>query len=284
MFRIPKYYDDYHGLWRSTQSFLECVYVIEGVKRCSLEFFDEESMPSLRDFCKMHNLYWEMSDYKILSHTEKAKGGFSNACSRVPADSPGGQFAVFLSRDRMDAELTKHYYGSSNHAEIGPLLGYPPCCTQFFSRYLAQASRNNMDFIKYALVDTRQYCFYTNRALRYFDIALISHFPCALDCAASQEIGRQRLAILRNKYPQIASFCEKHLKSMVLYTDEQGVFFSNDYSVHGEVIRYGELHGTIESDLFGRFQRAGELVAKSHNRIQVEGEMLEGSVNVLLFN
>jgi len=283
MFRIPKYYDDFHGLWGSTLSALECAYVLKGLKRCSIDFIDETRVPLLRNFCRLNNLCFELSNYKVLSNSEKAKGGFSNLSSRVSVDSPQGRFAVFLSKDRMDAQLTKHYYGISDHTNLGPLLGYPKCCSEFFLEYAKQASKKNMDFILYALIDTKQYDFYNNRALRYFGISLISHFPCSLNCQASQAIAKERLLFLQKEHPKIAAFFEKYLRAMVIYTESQGVFFSNDYSINQNLVKYKNLHGTINNDLFQKLKNIGEISIESYNRLLIGSELLDGDSGILLF-
>ena len=283
MFRIPKYYDDFHGLWRSTLSALDCIYVLKGLKRCSIDFVEGAQIPELRNFCKLNNLCFELSDYKILSRGEKAKGGFSNLSSRLPVDSPQGHFASFIAKDRMDAQLAKYYYAGSDHTKLGPLLGYPKCCSEFFLEHFKQASEKNMDFILYALFDIRQYDFYNNRAMRYFDISLISHFPCSLDCQASQAIAKERLLFVRKEHPEIAAFFEKYLRSMVIYTESQGVFFSNDYSINQNHVEYKTLYGTIDNDLFQKLKNVGTITVESYNKLVIGSELLDGDCGILLF-
>jgi len=283
MLCTPKYYDDFEGLWRSTLSFLDCAYVLKGLKFCGIDCVDRERLPLLRKFCRVNGLCFELSDYKIIHQSEKSKGGFSNACSRVSIDCPCGNYAVFLSIDRIIAQLAKHYHAISDHANLGQLLGYPKCCLDFFCKHVEEASQKNMDFILYALADTKQYDFYTNKALRYFDIAIISHFPCSLNCPASISIAQKNLYFLQEEHPQIATFFEKHLKSMVIYTEDQGIFFSNDYSIKGDIVEYRDLKATVENSLFHKLKNTNQITIISHNSLIVNQELLSSNIGILLF-
>lgn len=283
MFQAPQYCNNFDGLWRSTLSTLDYIYVLKGIKRCSLEYLDADKISTLQKFSRANDFCFELSDYKILFNREKAKGGFSNSCSRISVDSANGLFVVFLSKDRMDAQLAKHYCAISDHVKLGALLSYPSCCLHFFTKCVKKRANKKMDFIRDALTDIRQHDFYNNRALRYFDISLLSHFPCSLDCQASKAIARERLSFLRKENPKIAKFFERHLKSMVIYSEEQGVFFSNDYSVDQNVVKYRNLHGTIENDLFHKLEDNSEVTLSSHNSLLVGSSLVDDDVGVLLF-
>jgi hypothetical protein len=112
---------------------------------------------------------------------------------------------------------------------------------------------------------------------------LISHFPCSLDCQASRAIGKERLLLLRRERPAIAERFESKLKSVVIYTATQGVFFSNQYTIaHGRV-KYRNLEGTIESDLFHKLNSAGEIRIVSHNCLLIGAERLDGAIGIMLF-
>lgn len=282
MFCAPKYFDNSNGIGGSNLSVLDYMYVLKGLKRCSINFIKDKITP-LYNFCKVHKLYFELSDFKVLSNSEKNKGGFSNSSSRVSIDSPNGNYVVFLSKNQIDAKLAKNYFATSDHRKLGQLLGYPDCCTEFFSKNIRLAAKKNMDFIPYALSDIQQHDFYNNRALRYFDISLISHFPCSLDCKASQAVAKERLAFLRKEHPQIAALFEKYLKSMVIYTEEEGIFFSNNYSINHNQISFENLQGTIENDLYYKLKNAGEFTVMAFNGLQIGPKLLEDDVYILLF-
>jgi hypothetical protein len=284
MFRAPACYDSYNGLWRSTLSFLDGMYVAKGLKRTSIIFLDDKRIPLLREFCSANGICFELSDHKLLLPSDTSKGSFSNSAGpKIPATDSRGHFAVFLSLAPLEAKLAKFYYGRGDHVKMGALLGYPSCCSEFFSGCMGNGSGRTRDFIPHAVRDTRQYDFFNNRALRYFDMSLISHFPCSLACSASRALAKERLAFLRDQYPKIAEVFEKYLKSMVIYTDANGVFFSNNYSLDRNLVGYRELHGTVENELSCRLKEAGEVTIDSHNRLRIGKELLKGDICILLF-
>jgi len=284
MFHAPTYYDSYNGLWQSTLSFLDCMYVAKGLKRTSIVFMDEKRIHLLQKFCSINNLHFELSDRKFLLPYDPSKGNFSNNTGHVvPSNNPRGYFAVFISKDLLEVQLAKFYYSAGDHIKMGAILGYPKCCSKFFERCIGNTLNHTKDYIPNAITDTNQYNFLNNRALRYFDISLISHFPCSLACPTSQAIAKEKLAFLREEYPKIATFFEKYLKSMVIYTEKQGVFFSNDYSLKSNLVKYREFHGTVENGLFHKLKEASEITILSHNSLRIGKELLEEDICILLF-
>lgn len=283
MFSSQPTIDNYKGLWGSTLSALDCFYVTEGLKRCSIDFMNESKIPILLEYCEANHLCVELSNYKIISLPESSKGGFSNSSTRVSKDSPHGNYAVFLSKDRMDAQLAKYYYTDSKHDKLGPILGYPKCCINFFNKYASQASKKNMDFILYALSDTQQHQYFTNRALRYFGISLISHFPCSLECQSSMEIGKRNLEFLYKDYPQIAEYFITHLKSLVIYTESQGVHFSNNYIINGNAIEFEDLKSTVENELHNDLVKYKNITLINNDKFKLGSKLFHDDVGILLF-
>lgn len=260
---------------------LEAMYVTKGLKRTCMTFTKEKHIALLEQFCNVSNLCFELSDYKVLAFPEKAKGGFSNKSTWVPPESPEGDFAVFLAKNQEEAKLAKYYYTYGDHIKTGAFFGYPKCCVRFFLNNVG--SNHNNDYILNAIKDTKQHDFLNNRALRYFGISLLSHFPCSLDCSASQSIAMERLLYLQKEYPEIAMRFENQLKSIIIYTEEQGVFFANDYSINGNHVKYKNLKGTIKNDLFYKLKNTGEINIISHNHLLVGSEKLKGDIGIMLF-
>jgi hypothetical protein len=112
---------------------------------------------------------------------------------------------------------------------------------------------------------------------------LISHFPCSLDCEASKLIAIKRLAFLQKECPDIAALFEQRLRSFVIYTEEEGIFFADDYSIDGNQITFASLYGTVENNLFNKLKKAGKVKIISYNCILIDCEKLEGNIGVMLF-
>ncbi len=262
-------------------SALECLYVANDLKPVSLIFLKEGQIARLEPYCTAHQLCFELSDYKMLMVSQAGKGRFSNSCIRVPAATAQGEFGVFLAKDPEQARMAKYYYAVNDHIRVAALFGYPRCCARFFARH-AGATRDN-DYILATVRDLRRHPFLNNRALRYFDISLLSHFPCTLDCPASAQIARARLAFLRETCPEIGARFEKQLRAFVIYTEEQGIFYASDYAVAGRHVTYERLQGTIQNDLFGKLGKAGGVEVISPWCLMVEGKKVDAETGVLFF-
>ena len=70
---------------------------------------------------------------------------------------------------------------------------------------------------------------------------------------------------------------------MVIYTETNGVFFSNDYTITGNIVKYRNLKGTVENDLFCKLKNVGEITLNSYNTVLIGSESLDGDIGVLLF-
>lgn len=274
---------DTSELWNSDLSALECIYAAHGLKSCCLDFVRPEKLELLREFCSANKLFLCLADYKIKSHCDQSKAGFSNSCERVSHDSPDGIHPVFMSKDRLTAFLANQYYSMGDNVNLAPLLGYPACCAQFYKKHLSHAQNKKMDFILYAVKDTAQHKFYTNRALRYFGASLISHFPCSLDCAASQAIGQERYAFLVQEYPEIGRDFGEKLKSMVFYTEHSGVFYTTKYTMDGDTVHFEDLRGTTTStDVFKSLLDTGCLTTLSAREIRIGDTIHDQDCGILI--
>jgi len=269
------------GLWGSALSMLDCIYVAGGIKPTCISFLSTDSLYLVEKYCKVNSLCYELSDYKIIPVSDKGKGGFSNKCSRVSQESPEGCFAVFLARDNKDAKLLKYYYANNDHIKTGALLGYPRCCTRFFLKNRKNCQNN--DYVLCAIKDTEQHDFLYNRSLRYFDTSLLSHFPCSFSCSASKAIAKRHLDYLQKKCPEIAVLYKERLKSLVIYTEEQGIFFADDYYVDGICVRYSNIYGTMENDLFLKLKNTKKIEILSPNCILIGSTKIEGDIGIMLF-
>ncbi len=113
---------------------------------------------------------------------------------------------VVVARKREAAEFKSAWIRRDSNA-IGELLGYPPCCRQFFQRFfveqqlndptwsIAQSSilsRRNGDSI--ILSGPPQ----LNLLLRSIGLRAVSHFPCSMDCADSLILANQFMDLGRS--------------------------------------------------------------------------------------
>lgn len=109
-------------------------------------------------------------------------------------------YRCVLTRPEFVSEWLEATSQENNHRMIGKLLGFPPCCVDFFQKtwideqYLDTSypmfenSNNNSDGP-----------YHNNILLRWVGVRFLSHLPCSFSCEASALIGKQNEDFMRNE-------------------------------------------------------------------------------------
>ena len=124
--------------------------------------------------------------------------------------------------------------------------------------------------------------FYTNYAIRYFDITLLSHFPHNFNCKESINSAKNNLQCVKKYSNENANKFVTMLKGPVLYTENNGIFMFNDYKLNDNILKFGEVKSTVNnnfSDLLNKNKRI-EIVDK--NKIKINDKIIE-DVGFMLF-
>ncbi|MBT5022723.1 DUF483 domain-containing protein [Candidatus Woesearchaeota archaeon] len=229
MVDFKKAFDILFFLLNSNLSVLDILYVLNDLKPCCRITLSQDKLILLKNFCDKNKLELGLSDYKVVPVSNR---NFSESYKRVPLNfeiNTKGSFHVYISKDQEIIEKAKQFQNEKNSSAFGKLLGYPSCCCNFFSNNESEARLSNMDFTFFYSLSNQFFNFYNNYSLRSFDISLLSHFPCSLDCPNSLRIAKERSSFIKTFNPDLASSFEKHLKSCVFYTDS-GIYYSSDFS------------------------------------------------------
>lgn len=129
----------------------------------------------------------------------KTYTGFAHHHIPAAADDPNSWEHTVIGRDprRLDEvqELFKRGLDGAGHARIGVLLGFPPCCIEFFGRIwfdrqiwdpIFEAGLNTRGKRRGTVPGGRQVTLsghpYCNTLLRYSGLRLASWLPCSLRC------------------------------------------------------------------------------------------------------
>jgi hypothetical protein len=263
---------------------LEVLYVMMGVKPAARIVIPQFMLEPVTGFCKRNGLVYEVSDFKVVSQEDTGKGGFTNISKRIPLNSlQRGELYVYISKSEEKARLAKLY--ELDNVKFGEILGYPRCCIEFFKRNFELQSKRQNDYVLPAVKKFGISPFFNNYALRYFDVSLINHFPCSLDCKESEEIGRRNLRVIKRYSPEMADFFVKELKSVVIYTEYKGVFYSSDYRIEGKRIMIGSVRGTVENWMFKLLNETKEIIVRDFNHFFVgKKEMKGNNVGLMIFS
>jgi len=220
-----------------------------GIKSALRICVPETQLSGVINFCANSNAVFFVAPYKIEQLMDVGKGGYSNRFGRfMPLDaSEEGDLIVYIAREVETAVLLWLSETLGLHGSVGRLLGYPECCIEFYGRNVHLTNANFQgDFILLSLAETLPappYPFYTNNLLRYFDMFLISHFPCSYWCRQSCFLARSNLRHLKRCDAQRAAILRSRLLSSVLYTDCEGVFsFADAEYIEDESFLYRSEH------------------------------------------
>ena len=167
--------------------------------------------------------------------------GFSHY--HVPP-KPGEPFYWYgaLVRDPADGELfRKASHEKDGHLVIGDLLGYPRCCTEFFTDVwsqgfydpLWQAAENDGDPVigKNTWLGTEdRYIIYIPDAypeaiqeLRYFGIRITSHLPHSHRCEETRKIGKIWAKVIGDLDEDARDWLYEILSSPIVWDSYHGV-------------------------------------------------------------
>jgi len=263
---------------------LEIIYVLADLKPCCRVLLNPAKIFELNKFCQNNNLHLELSSFKIKKMLDKGKGGFSNKIKKKSITDEDGLFYAYISKDKNRGEEAKYFEFARNDSYHGKIMGYPECCIQFYKRNKRNAFKKQGDFMLFCSHELKKYPFYNNYALRYFGISLISHFPCSLDCKKSQNIAKKNLYFLKKNLPEIAKLFEKELKSCVIYTENNGVFYFSDYEFDMQNIRFNSLKSTIKNKIYYMLEKYKKFKILSSNKIIINNLILEGDdIRIFLF-
>ncbi len=230
-------------------SMIQVMSVAAGHKPCSRQYVAEKHLGILQDFFGSLGLHMVPSEYRILPERNPTQSGYSNRARRLPRSHTSGKLIVYVSKDAFTAREAVSADEKQDHNAVGELLGYPECCVSFFLSGLSSFSMTNMDLTFLLGRTMRIYPYFNNYALRCVGYALLDHFPCSLECLHSQRLAALRLSLIERRFPHLADLFTAALRSMVLYTQDEGVFYSKSYHVNLNRVNFDDLNGTTPSDL-----------------------------------
>lgn len=74
------------------------------------------------------------------------------------------------------------------------------------------------------------YPFWNNSVARYFDVTLLSHYPCSFNCRESIKIAKERLQLIKKSVSSsLAEYIIEQLKSAIIVTKSKGIYKINNF-------------------------------------------------------
>lgn len=224
---------------------LEILYILENVKPVSRILIEENEIPKISNFLKEHNLRSALSDFKIADSIDTNRT-YSDQGIKIDRNSNiQGKLSMYVSKSQELAEQAKQLEAKNKHTELGILLGYPKCCSEFFENNFQIESKRKNDYTLAALRNSNGFSFpfYTNIAIRHMDLTLLSHFPCSFTCKHSIKIAKNNLKIIEKYSRRYHNLISDMLKGAVIYTEDNGVFLLKDIKVNNNKLFYKRIIG-----------------------------------------
>lgn len=264
------------GLFKSMTKSLDVLYVMEGAKDVSRIMASDEEIGSYKDFFIKNSLSFAVSDFKVSKEVDQNR--FSNKGVRLPISSQGHHL-VYISRSEDKAEQAKEAEKENDHKRLGRLLGYPECCIEFFDKEFPAESRKKNDYVLASLKNSKGFVFpfYNNIAARQFDLSLISHFPCSLDCKSSISIAKRNLSIIKKHSAELSRVVEGMLKSAVLYTEDEGIFLLREFRLEDDKIFYNKIMSNANNALYQQLRNSDCIEIADKNAIKLKDKTISNA-------
>jgi hypothetical protein len=273
------------GIFSNYTRSLEILYLLKDIKKCVRLDANEIELEKIKNFCYENNLHLEISDFKVIKVIDKGKGSYSNIVKKVPLNhAENGLYHLYISKDSNKSKLLKLLENKNDDSAVGELLGYPKCCIDFFIENKEKQQEIQNDYILPALNNSEgfKFPFYTNYAIRYFDITLLSHFPHSFNCKYSIEIAKNNLQCIKKHSEELANRFETTLKNPVLYTENQGIFIFKDSRLNENILEFDEVKSTVNNELSRILNENKKIEIIDKNRIKVNNKIIS-DVGFMLF-
>ena len=264
---------------------LEILYLLNDIKNIVRLDSNEIEFKKIKDFCDKENLNLEISDFKVVKVVDKGKGAYANMVKKVPINYlEHGLHHIYVSKDADKAKFLKLLEKNNDDKAIGELLSYPKCCIDFFMENKEKQQKIQNDYILPALDNSQgfKFPFYTNHAIRYFDITLLSHFPHSFHCQNSINMAKNNLQCIKNYSKGLANDFETMLKNPILYTENNGIFIFKDCKFSNNILEFKEIKSTTNNELLRSLNENKEFSIMDKNKIGLKDKVIE-DIGFMLF-
>lgn len=120
-------------------------------------------------------------------------------------------------------------------AELGGLLGYPPCCVEAFG---AQRTRNDNSLNRYLAAARTDGAAPWPWLLNDLHLRLVAFYPCRYTCPAAVAVARATVDAIDASHPGAAARLAATLTTAVFYVDHDHQLWLGDPSADGDRVRY----------------------------------------------
>lgn len=271
--------EELQTIFNSTIKALDVLYVLENIKPVS-RIMVKEDHRSIIKFLEQNNLFCETSNFKI-KKTDNTD--YSDKGVKLPLDKKGSYF-LYISKNKELTEKAKYLEEKEKHYELGIILGYPECCSEFFKKNFPAESKKNNDYVFPALENSKgfKFPFHTNIIARHLDLNLISHFPCNFNCSKSITTAKNNLECIKKHSAEIGKVIEGMLKGAVIYTKRRELFLLRNFNIEKNKLFYNSIVSSTNNELAVKLKQNKAIEIINKNSIKIEDKELK-NIGFMIF-
>ena len=166
--------------------YIERASVIHGMRPGTLQSVVPEDLPKLQTWAVQNQL-----GFSILG-MEGAHQGYGNATQSYVPGQPF-TYRVYIGDY---PQAFKEAWDKGLNNIIGDTLGYPACCSEFFSKYWIQEGWRDLTLPAIETSEMRN-LIYNNVLLKHLGVRPVFHLPCSFSCRFSCQIGVDLYDLMR---------------------------------------------------------------------------------------
>lgn len=249
----------------------------------------EEQVPALTRSLESAALWVDLHNMKQVHAPDSGKGRWISASGpEVPIESAqSGYLYLYVGSDPEKVLAARKAEQAPDHDVFGTLLGYPACCIDFYKQNLADAEKEQGDFMLPLLAASLKqrtgalpiFPAWTNIAAQYFGYGLLSFYPCSFCCPEARSIAEQSFALLQRYDREFADNFLETAKQPVLYTEYEGIYLFQGATLRGHCLHYDPslVERTLDGVLSAMIQVSNRIDIDSAHRITLrKGRCLTG--------
>jgi hypothetical protein len=225
--------DDAKAVWepriskvRDCLDELEWRSILEGVRACALTSVAQDTLPSFGAMLGAHGLTVVSLDKVAVSDV------YANSLKRPRDGEPFHHWCV-IGRVT-DAQLFESAYLSKDDGAIGRLLGYPPCCIDFFNRVWVDEGFIDTTWPMTQNTTSKKVISPTHleitevssgsQLLRWLGLRVAIHLPCSFDCQPTAALAKKLSEVARSAgFHQEMNWLEEMLSWPIEWTALNGL-------------------------------------------------------------
>ena len=141
---------------------------------------------------------------------------------------------------------------------------------KFYKDNYEKAAQMHDDYCFFSIANTKENpLFYTNNMLRFFDVTLLSHFPCSFECVDSLFQAKRRLETIRRYNPALADYVADVLRGPVIAHTGTGIHAIKGCRKKGDKIFYKDVWLTSPNPMHNLLISGNNIQLVHRNHVKI---------------